>query len=73
MGGASAERGELFELAVARAATYLDRLKPGWRKAPDPRELRVVLELWYLRTRFAYRIPLEDVVTALLALDDRGA
>jgi len=62
------QRAELFDLAVTRAATYLDRLRPGWRAAPPPApELAAILELWYLRTRFAYRIPLEQVVGALEA------
>lgn len=62
------ERGELFELAVTRAATYLDRLMPAWRReSHQPSELRTALELWYLRTRFAYRVPLEEVVAALMA------
>ncbi len=62
------DRGELFELAVTRAATYLDRLMPAWRReSHQPVELRLALELWYLRTRFAYRVPLEEVVAALMA------
>lgn len=62
------ERAELFGLAVVRAATYLDRVRPGWRAAPPPpAEVAAALELWYLRTRFAYRISLEEVVAELLA------
>lgn len=33
---------------------------------PDALALQRDLELWYLRTRFAYRVPLEQVVAALL-------
>ncbi len=60
------ERAELFELAVTRAATYLDRLMPAWRESHDAHALRAALELWYLRTRFAYRVPLDEVVAALV-------
>ncbi|HRN19053.1 MAG: hypothetical protein WC972_08510 [Trueperaceae bacterium] len=64
-------RTELSTLAVTRAATYLDRLRPGWRESGlPPAELTRLLELWYLRTRFAYRVPLEEVVAALLAAAD---
>lgn len=45
-----------------RAATYARRL--GALDADRP-VLRERLELWYLRTRFAYRVPLERVVDAL--------
>ncbi len=66
------QRAELLALAVTRAATYLDRLRPGWRQAPPPpAETAGLLELWYLRTRFAYRVPLEEVVAALLG-EGRG-
>lgn len=61
-------RRELFDLAVERADTYLSRLLPGWeRNKPGAPELAAAIELWYLRTRFAYRVPLEDVVAVLLA------
>lgn len=33
---------------------------------PEREELRATLEVWYLKTRFAYRIPLDEVVEALL-------
>ena len=60
-------RRELFDLAVERADTYLTRLLPGWElKKPSAQELAATIELWYLRTRFAYRVPLEDVVAVLL-------
>lgn len=57
-------RDELFDLAVNRAAEYAARLglPPG-----DPGRTRQGLEVWYLKTRFAYRVPLEEVVAALLA------
>lgn len=53
---------DLFDLAVARALTYARRLGLPLN---DPVALRSGLELWYLRTRFAYRVPLDDVVAAL--------
>lgn len=57
-------REALFELAVDRAARYADRL--GVLGCNASREaLRDALELWYLRTRFAYRVPLGDVIRAL--------
>lgn len=56
-------REELFDLAVARADSYADRL--GLAR-DDSEALRLGLELWYLRTRFAYRVPLEDVVATLV-------
>lgn len=55
-------RVELFDLAVARADSYATRLS---LPRHDADALRLGLELWYLRTRFAYRIPLEEVVAAL--------
>ena len=55
-------RDALFDLAVNRALTYALRLGLALE---DTAALRSGLELWYLKTRFAYRIPLEDVVAAL--------
>src|SRR5690606_33709722 len=57
-------RDELFDLAVERALAYAQRLALDFGSAE---RLREGLELWYLKTRFAYRVPLGDVVTALLA------
>lgn len=58
-------RPELFDTAVARALSYAERLGAldGERNATT---LHNVLELWYLKTRFAYRVPLEQVVAALM-------
>jgi hypothetical protein len=57
-------REALFDLAVERAASYLLRA----RTAPqhDAPAIRTALEVWYLKTRFASRVPLAAVVTALL-------
>ncbi len=60
---ASAEgRPELYDAAVNRALVYALRLG---LPLSDPEKLRVDLELWYLKTRFAYRIPLATVVATL--------
>lgn len=55
-------RDALFDLAVNRALTYARRLGVA---LDDAAALQAGLELWYLKTRFAYRIPLEEVVVAL--------
>lgn len=57
-------RDELFDLAVERALVYARRLALDLASAE---RLRAGLELWYLKTRFAYRAPLEEVIEALLA------
>ncbi len=60
----AAPRDELFDLAVNRAAEYAARLglPPG-----DALRTRLGLEVWYLKTRFAYRVPLEEVAAAVAA------
>lgn len=55
-------RPELFDEAVNRALTYASRLGVP---LDNPDRLRGGLELWYLKTRFAYRVPLADVLAAL--------
>jgi hypothetical protein len=55
-------REALFDLAVNRAAGYLERL--GVLEASREAR-RARLEPWYLRTRFAYRIPLETILDRL--------
>ena len=57
-------RDVLFDLAVTRAAEYAARMAvpPG-----DPVRTRAVLEVWYLKTRFAYRVPLDEVAAAVSA------
>lgn len=64
-------RPELFDMAVSRALSYAERLG-ALDGDPDRTVLRNVLELWYLKTRFAYRIPLEDVVEVLLGYPGKG-
>lgn len=55
-------RDALFDAAVNRALEYATRL--GIRH-DDAGALRQGLEVWYLKTRFAYRVPLEEVLGAL--------
>jgi hypothetical protein len=64
-------RPELFDMAVNRAVTYADRLG-ALEGERDRLVLHDVLELWYLKTRFAYRIPLDEVVAALLSYPGDG-
>lgn len=67
-------------MAVNRALSYAERLGTldGAQAAAEPagdldrKTLRDVLELWYLKTRFAYRIPLEDVIETLLSYPGKG-
>ncbi len=53
-------RDRLFDLAVNRASQALDRLGPR-----DAGARRHALEVWYLKTRFAYRVPFAAVEEAL--------
>jgi hypothetical protein len=55
-------RDALFDAAVNKALAYALRLG---LPLDDPERLRGGLELWYLKTRFAYRVPLDEVVAAL--------
>ena len=55
----------LFDLAVNRALLYSRRLGLPLKEAEQGERLRAGLEPWYLKTRFAYRIPLERVLEAL--------
>lgn len=62
-------RDALFDLATNRALSYALRL--GLLDGPMDR-LRPGLEPWYLKTRFAYRIPLEDIIGVLRAFPGEG-
>ncbi|MEJ2288673.1 MAG: hypothetical protein P8Y02_08515 [Deinococcales bacterium] len=53
-------RDALFDLAVNRAAEAAARLGPTRQDG-----LRRELEVWYLKTRFAYRVPFEQVLDAV--------
>lgn len=68
---AGASRPELFDLAVARALSYAQRLG-ALEGERDPIVLHQVLELWYLKTRFAYRVALDDVITVLQSYPGAG-
>jgi hypothetical protein len=58
-------RDPLFELAVARADTYLRRARiPADRQ---PQTIARALEAWALRTRFASRIDLPTLAEVLAA------
>ncbi len=58
-------RDELFDLAVNRALSYARRTR-ALQRAGDVPSLTRELELWLLRTRFAYRVRLEEVAARLL-------
>ncbi len=66
----SEARSELFDLAVNRALAYARRTR-ALQRARDARGLARELELWALRTRFAYRLRLEEVAARLLEAPDR--
>ncbi len=60
-------RDALFDAAVNKALAYANRLGVPL----DNRDaLYRGLELWYLKTRFAYRVPLADVLFALRSCPD---
>ncbi len=57
-------REPLFNLAVTRALTYVERT--GIIKYQDDAfALEKALQAWYLKTRFAYRVPLREIVKAV--------
>lgn len=60
--GMATPRDVLFDLAVNKAAEYASRLGVP---AGDAERTRLGLEVWYLKTRFAYRVPLEEVAAAV--------
>lgn len=62
-------RDELFDAAVNKAADYALRLG---LPLDDPGKLHAGLELWYLKTRFAYRAPFAEVLAALAVRPDNG-
>jgi hypothetical protein len=57
-------REELFDLAVNRALAYARRTR-ALERTGDAASLARALELWVLRTRFAYRLDLLEVATRL--------
>jgi hypothetical protein len=62
-GDHAAHRDALFDLAVERALTYLTRARAA--QGRDPAAIERALEVWYLKTRFASRVPLSGIVAAL--------
>jgi hypothetical protein len=56
----ASSRHALFDLAVNRAAEVAARLGGAARH-----DLRHALEVWYLKTRFASRVPFEAVLDAV--------
>lgn len=62
LGALLVARPELFDAAVNKAKTYALRLGVPLDNAE---KLRGGLELWYLKTRFAYRVPFEAVLACL--------
>lgn len=67
--GSDGARDELFDLAVNRALSYARRTR-ALQRARDVASLARELELWVLRTRFAYRVRLEEVAARLLDAPD---
>lgn len=62
-------REALFDLAVNRALSYALKLELPLN---DLEGLRSGLEPWYLKTRFAYRIKLASILTALQSYPGQG-
>jgi hypothetical protein len=63
------ERDALFDLAVNRSLAYAKSLG---LETINKEKLRQGLELWYLKTRFAYRISLGDIVEILQSYPGSG-
>ncbi len=55
-------RSALFDLAIERALSYSKKL--GLIGAKEIKRIDE-LEIWYLKTRFAYRIPFYDIQNVL--------
>jgi hypothetical protein len=62
-------RDSLFDLAVERALSYAKSLDISLQ---NKEELKNYLELWYLKTRFAYRISLDDIIQVLQNYPGQG-
>jgi hypothetical protein len=63
------ERDALFDLAVNRSLSYAQSLGVDFQNKD---KLRERLELWYLKTRFAYRVPLDDIIEVLQTYPGSG-
>jgi hypothetical protein len=67
----TSNRATLFDLAVNRALSYLERL--GALEGPvDRKGWGDLLRTWQLNTRFAYRIPLEMLLETLASYPGEG-
>jgi hypothetical protein len=64
------ERNALFDLAVNRSLSYAKRMG---LELNDNKKLEQGLEVWYLKTRFAYRIPLDDIMEVLQSYPNKGS
>jgi hypothetical protein len=62
-------RASLFDLAVERALAYAQGLNIPIQ---DRNELKKSLEVWYLKTRFVYRISLNDIIEVLQRYPGQG-
>jgi hypothetical protein len=63
------DRNALFDLAVNRSLSYIQSLGI---EAKDKDILKQRLEVWYLKTRFAYRVSLDDIVEVLQSYPGTG-
>ena len=63
-------RDELFDLAVNRALSYA--LKLRILPTTDAQVVYRGLEVWYLKTRFAYRVPLVSLCEVLVSYPGEG-
>jgi hypothetical protein len=63
-------RDTLFDLAVNRALGYAQGLKISLK---NKEELKKGLEVWYLKTRFAYRVALDDIINVLATYPGEGS
>lgn len=61
-------RDALFDLAVERTLSYAQSVNISTRD----KELKKHLEVWYLKTRFAYRISLDDITEVLRRYPGQG-
>jgi hypothetical protein len=62
-------RDSLFDLAIERSLSYAKSLNISMQ---NKEEVKKYLEVWYLKTRFAYRIPLDDIVEVLQRYPGQG-
>jgi hypothetical protein len=63
------ERNALFDLAINRSLSYMQSLGI---EAQNKHTLKERLEVWYLKTRFAYRVSLDDIVEVLQNYPGKG-